>query len=320
MSQTLRIVFMGTPEFAVGILDTLLQTNHEIVGIVTTPDKPSGRGQKVNMSDVKKYAQDLSIPILQPEKLKDEDFVQTLQALNADLFVVVAFRMLPEIIWAMPPKGTINLHASLLPQYRGAAPINWAIINGEKKTGVTTFFIEKEIDTGLVLRKKEIEITPDMTAGELHDALLEIGKVLVVESVDAIANNDFTAIPQSEMTTSPLLPAPKIFKQDCQIQWMNSAQSVHDFVRGLSPYPTAWTFFHFDTDRKDMSVKIFQTRISDQVLNGVTPGTVLIRKNELLIATSDYYLEILELQPEGKRRMLSKDFIQGYKDESILAK
>lgn len=319
MSETLRIVFMGTPEFAVGILDTLLHTKHEVVGIVTTPDKPAGRGQRISMSDVKKYAEGLDIPILQPEKLKSEEFVQALKALNADLFVVVAFRMLPEIVWGMPPKGTINLHASLLPQYRGAAPINWAIINGEKKTGVTTFFIEKEIDTGLILRKKEMDIAPNMTAGELHDALLEIGKVLVAESVDIIAENNCTTIPQSEVKTDELLPAPKIFKQDCQVNWKQSAQKIHDFIRGLSPYPTAWTFFHFGSERKDMSVKLFQTRISEMSSSEVPLGTVLITKSELFIATEDFYLEILELQPEGKRRMETKDFIQGYKDENILA-
>lgn len=308
---------MGTPEFAVGILDTILKSNHQVVGIVTTPDKPAGRGQKVSMSDVKKYAENLAIPILQPEKLKDETFVETLRNLNADLFVVVAFRMLPEIIWAMPPKGTINLHASLLPQYRGAAPINWAIINGEKKTGVTTFFIEKEIDTGLILRKKEIDITPEMTAGELHDMLLDIGKVLVLESVDVIANNDYTAIPQSEVTNETLLPAPKIFKPDCRIDWKQTVQKTHDFIRGLSPYPTAWTMFRFNNDKKDLSVKIFKARISNKISD--ESGKVIFTKNEMYIATADYYLEILELQPEGKRRMLTRDFIQGYKDEELTA-
>lgn len=315
MNQTLRIVFMGTPDFAVGILDELLKTTYQVVGIVTTPDKPSGRGQHISESAVKKYAKDLGIPILQPVRLKDESFIDELQSLHADLFVVVAFRMLPEIVWSMPPKGTINLHASLLPQYRGAAPINWAIINGEKKTGVTTFFIEKEIDTGLILAREEIDIYPEMNAGQLHDALLEIGKKLVVKSVEMISTNNFTAIPQSQITQDQLKPAPKIFKQDCKINWNRPANKVHDFIRGLSPYPTAWTLFHFETSNKDYSVKLFDAKITEQKV--IDAHKIILTDHQILVPSQDFYIEIKELQLEGKRRITAHEFLVGYKNQVI---
>src|SRR5690554_1602634 len=232
MTKNLRIIFMGTPDFATGVLKELIDTQHTVVGLVTAPDKPAGRGQQISKSAVKQYAEDSSIPILQPTNLKETTFIEQLKQLNADLFIVVAFRMLPEIVWAMPPKGTINLHASLLPQYRGAAPINWAIINGEKKTGVTTFFIEREIDTGMILAKEEVAISEDMTAGELHDILLEIGKKLIVKSVALIEDGMFTKVPQHELQFKELKPAPKIFKNDCAINWNQSASSIHDFIRG----------------------------------------------------------------------------------------
>lgn len=314
MNKDLRIVFMGTPDFATGILQTLIENKKNVVAIVTSPDKPAGRGLQISKSSVKQYAETLNIPILQPEKLKSEEFISALQELNADLFIVVAFRMLPEIVWAMPPKGTINLHASLLPQYRGAAPINWAIVNGETKTGVTTFFIEKEIDTGMILAKEEVVITEDMNAGELHDTLLELGKKLMLRSVEMIATDDFTKIPQAELISEELKPAPKIFKEDCKINWQQSAQTVHNFIRGFSPYPTAWTNFNFEEKQQSKSVKIFKTKITNLA---VTSNVIMMTKNELYIPCSDFYLEVTELQLEGKKKMTAKEFVVGYNCEKI---
>lgn len=318
MSSDLRIVFMGTPDFAVGILDELVNERFNIVGVVTTPDKPAGRGQHISESAVKKYTLKLDVPILQPEKLSEEQFISQLRSLNADLFIVVAFRMLPEIVWSMPPKGTINLHASLLPQYRGAAPINWAIINGEKKTGVTTFFIEKEIDTGLILAKEEVNINSEMTAGDLHDELMLIGKRLVIKSVNMITNNDFRTIAQSSIESGALKPAPKIFKQDCFINWNQKAEIVHNFIRGLSPYPTAWTTFLFVEREKEPSVKIFMAQISDR--KAENSKEIILLKDKILIPCADFYLEILSLQIEGKRKMDALDFISGYNHEIINVK
>ena len=235
----LRIVFMGTPEFAVSILDAIVKSNHDVVGVVTVADKPAGRGQQLRESAVKIFAIDHDLPILQPEKLKDEQFLSDLKAFNADIFVVVAFRMLPEVVWAMPPKGTFNLHASLLPKYRGAAPINWAIMNGETETGVTTFFINQIIDTGSILAQEKISITENMTAGELHDQLMNVGAKLTVETLDKIESNSIQAIPQDEELAKILPHAPKIFKADCEIQWNQDATIIHNKIRGLSPYPAA---------------------------------------------------------------------------------
>lgn len=315
MTQDIRIVFMGTPDFAAGILKELIDTNHQVVGIVTAPDKPAGRGQQISKSAVKSYSEDLGIPLLQPTNLKDESFIRELGQLNADLFIVVAFRMLPEIVWSMPPKGTINLHASLLPQYRGAAPINWAIVNGEKTTGVTTFFIEKEIDTGLILAKEEVAVSENMTAGELHDALLETGKKLIIRSVAMIATGDFTKIPQESLVTGELKTAPKIFKNDCKINWEQPAATVHNFIRGFSPYPAAWTTFNFESKNEQKSVKLFRTRKTDKKVENNT--LLILTKEEILIPCRDFYLEILELQPEGKKKMQAKEFIAGYRSEKI---
>lgn len=316
MTKNLRIIFMGTPDFATGVLKELIDTQHTVVGIVTAPDKPAGRGQQISKSAVKQYAEDSSIPILQPTNLKETTFIEQLKQLNADLFIVVAFRMLPEIVWAMPPKGTINLHASLLPQYRGAAPINWAIINGEKKTGVTTFFIEREIDTGMILAKEEVAISEDMTAGELHDILLEIGKKLIVKSVALIEDGMFTKVPQHELQFKELKPAPKIFKNDCAINWNQSASSIHDFIRGLSPYPTAWTTFQFEKKKQQNTVKLFRTKKTTITTNS-TVRELLISKTEILIPCADFYLEVLELQVAGKKKMTAKEFISGYQNEKI---
>ena len=310
-STNLRIVFMGTPDFATHILAGLLKTKHSIVGVITAPDKPAGRGQKVSESSVKKFSESHNLNILQPTNLKDENFLSSLTELAADLFVVVAFRMLPEKVWNMPPKGTINLHASLLPNYRGAAPINWAIINGEEKTGVTTFFIEQEIDTGMVIERAETKIDCNETAGELHDRLMEIGSQLINSSVEKISNGSVTRTPQSQLIEQNELPiAPKIFKPICEVNWGKSCTEIHNLCRGLSPYPTAWTTI-YEEDKQDLkTIKLFTTEVTD--LNSTNKTKVLFQKDGLYIPCKDYYLKVLELQPEGKKRMNYKDFAAGY--------
>lgn len=311
MNENFKIVFMGTPEFAVTILDEIVKANYNVVSVVTTPDKPAGRGQKVSESAVKQYATENNLPILQPEKLKSEEFINTLKELDADLFVVVAFRMLPEVIWSMPPKGTINLHASLLPDYRGAAPINWAIINGEKETGVTTFFIEQEIDTGEILERTAIDISEHESAGELHDRLMNLGKLLVVNSIDKIKTGNYTAINQESILKGkePKL-APKIFKNDCQINWNNKVEINHDFIRGLSPYPAAWCFIFNKSKNENKSFKILKAQKTDKQVQD--HKTIKIDKTGMYIPCSDYYLEVLEIQPEGKKKMNFKDFYAGH--------
>ena len=307
--EDFRIVFMGTPEFAVAILDELISNEFNVVGVITTPDKPAGRGQKLSESDVKKYALEKNLNILQPSNLKDEDFITELKALNADLFVVVAFRMLPEIVWAMPPKGTINLHASILPNYRGAAPINWAVINGETQSGVTTFYIEKDIDTGKIIDRAYVEIDENETVGELHDRLMNLGAKVASETVDKIRLGDIEGIPQLDLIEGELNTAPKIFKPMCQIDWSKPVAEVHNFCRGLSPYPTAWTVLTNDIKREEKSFKIFKT---EKTTEPVTDSKKLIATKEgILIPCGDFYLRVLELQPEGKRRMNFKDLLAG---------
>ena len=312
-NNSFRIVFMGTPDFAVTILDRLAQNNLSIVGVITAPDKPAGRGQQISESAVKKYAVSKEMNILQPTNLKDETFINELQALNADLFVVVAFRMLPEIVWVMPPKGTVNLHGSILPNYRGAAPINWAVINGEKETGVTTFFIEKEIDTGKIIERESIAIGENETAGELHDRLMELGAELTFKTVSKIIEGNVVGIHQLELTEGELKPAPKIFKPDCKIDWSKDVQTVHNFVRGLSPYPTAWTILEKEGEQK--SFKIFQTEKTE--INSTGKQALYSDKDGIFIPCNDYYLKITELQPEGKRRMNFKEFIAGHSVSSF---
>ena len=307
--ENFRIVFMGTPEFAVTILNEIVVNHFNVVGVITAPDKPAGRGQKISESDVKKYALEKELNILQPTNLKDENFVQELKDLNADLFVVVAFRMLPEIVWGMPPKGTINLHASILPNYRGAAPINWAVINGEKQTGVTTFFIEKEIDTGKIIERSFVEIGENETVGELHDRLMFLGAKVSCETIDKIRLGDVAGIPQLELTEGELKIAPKIFKPMCQIDWSKSVDEVHNFCRGLSPYPTAWTIFKNESKNEEKSFKIFKTEKTDIEVDNSRKLKVV--KDGILIPCIDYYLKVIELQPEGKRRMNFKDLIAG---------
>lgn len=299
----MKIVFMGTPDFAVASLDALVQANFDIVAVVTAPDKPAGRGQKINESAVKKYAIEKSIPVLQPEKLKNPEFLAALKSYQADLQVVVAFRMLPEVVWNMPAKGTINLHGSLLPQYRGAAPINHAIINGEKESGVTTFFLTHEIDTGDIILSDRIPIGDDETAGELHDKLMVIGANLLVKTVTAISNGDFTEQPQPQ--SNELKHAPKIFKEDCKIDWNNSSALIHNLIRGLSPYPTAFTLLN------DKTLKIFKAEPEEKEPGIAAGGFLTDGKTYLKFATKDGFIKLLDIQFEGKKRMLIEDFLRG---------
>lgn len=301
-----RIVFMGTPEFAVASLDALVKAGYNIVGVVTAPDKPAGRGMKLSGSAVKQYAQEHGLHLLQPEKLKNTAFIEELKLLHADLQVVVAFRMLPEIVWNMPPLGTINVHGSLLPQYRGAAPINWAVINGEPETGVTTFKLQHEIDTGNILLQERLEIAENETAGEVHDRMKETGAALLVKTVDGIINGTIHEIPQESIETARLKHAPKIFTENCRIDWLQTTGHIHNLIRGLSPFPGAFTTF----DNKIL--KIFRSRKIAEA--AVVPGSIHSDgKTFLRFAATDGWIDILELQLEGKKRMLTTDFLRGYK-------
>lgn len=306
----LKIVFMGTPEFAVAILDTLYQSVHQIVGVVTATDKPAGRGQQLKASAVKEYALSHNLNLLQPESLKNEQFIKGLKDLQADLFVVVAFRMLPEIVWSIPNNGTINLHASLLPQYRGAAPINWAIINGETKTGVTTFFIDKEIDTGKVIDQIETEILPDANVGELYAIMMKLGSELTLKTVNSIASKNIQPKNQAELITKELKHAPKIFKNDCEIKWENTAERNHNLVRGLSPFPGAWTMLFNSKKQVWVQFKIFETKKSGLMVNN--SKNLQPHESGILFSCSDEYLIVSDLQLEGKRRMNYKEFLAGY--------
>ena len=301
--KEIRIVFMGTPEFAEHILRRLVEEHYNIIGVVTMPDKPMGRhGSVLQSSPVKKYAVEQGIPVLQPEKLKDPLFIEQLRSLKADLQIVVAFRMLPEIVWSMPRLGTFNLHASLLPQYRGAAPINWAIINGDKETGVTTFFLKHEIDTGDVIRQERIPILPTDNVGTLHDKLMELGADVTVKTLDDIIAGNVKPIPQSDIPADALRPAPKIFKETCRIDWNQPTARVYDFIRGLSPYPAAWTVLH-SADGTAQDFKIFAAEpVTDAPVQ--TPGTITCDgRKTLCVATSDGALRLLEVQIAGKKRM-----------------
>lgn len=306
-SDSLRIVFMGTPDFAVASLDILVQNGFNIVGVITAPDKPAGRGLQLQESAVKKYAVSKGLHVMQPEKLKNPEFLEELRGLKADLQVVVAFRMLPVVVWDMPKLGTINVHGSLLPNYRGAAPINWAIINGEKESGVTTFKLQHEIDTGNVMFSQAVPIREDETAGELHDALMQTGAELLLKTVTAIAKGDVHEIPQAHMKAEDIKHAPKIFKEDCQIKWEDSIDYVYNLVRGLSPYPTAWAYL------QGKSVKIFKAA-KEKTTPAVAPGEfVTDGKSYLKIAAKDGYLHLLEIQLEGKKRMDIEAFLRGFR-------
>jgi methionyl-tRNA formyltransferase len=318
--QSLRIVFMGTPEFAVASLDALVKAGCNIVGVITAPDKPAGRGMKLNESAVKKYAVEQKLKILQPEKLKNPEFLTELKSLNADLQIVVAFRMLPEVVWNMPPMGTINLHGSLLPQYRGAAPINWAVINGEKETGVTTFKLKHEIDTGDILLQESFPIGENETAGEVHDSMKEIGARVLVETVKGLADGSLKEIPQhterlmqnalhSAFTTehSALKHAPKIFTDTCKIDWGKPVDEIHNLVRGLSPFPTAFTVLN------GKNLKIFRSVKEKTVPHSKSGQWESDEKTFLKFAAADGYIHLEDVQLEGKKRMLIEDFLRGYR-------
>ena len=324
--EDLRIVFMGTPEFAVGTLKALVENGYNVVAVVTQPDKPVGRhGSVLRAPAVKEYALSVGIPVLQPEKMKDSDFIEQLQAFQADLQVVVAYRMLPEIVWNMPRFGTFNVHASLLPQYRGAAPINWAIINGEIKTGVTTFFLDHEIDTGRIIMQKEFDIPEEADVEYVYDHLMVLGAQIAIETIDKILEGDgkiettsqqelleSTINPQSSIYNLPSLKsAPKLFKDNCEINWNQPAKKVYDFIRGLSPVPKAWCWMKTEKT-PDATLTIFKSCLTHRPCNE-TPGTFMTEKKRLFVATADEWLEILDLQLAGKKRMLAQDFLNGFK-------
>ena len=302
------IIFMGTPEFAVTSLKTLLDKGYNVKAVVTTPDKPAGRGKNIQFSDVKKFALEHNLPILQPEKLKSPEFLAQLKEIDADLFVVVAFRMLPKEVWAMPKRGTINLHAALLPDYRGAAPINHAIINGETETGITTFYIDEQIDTGKIIMQERCAIETEDNIGTLYDKLMFIGAEAVCKTVDIIASGNVNAIEQDSIRTEGLHPAPKITKEFCQINWNNKSVDIHNLIRGLSPYPAAWCYL-----KDDITAKIFTSAYSVEKHNLAAGTFVSDNKSYLKVATQDGFVSILELQMQGKKRMAIKDFLNGFK-------
>jgi methionyl-tRNA formyltransferase len=304
--EKLRIIFMGTPEFAVGILDTIIKNNYNVVGVITAADKPAGRGQKIKYSAVKEYALANSLPLLQPTNLKDEAFLAELKALNANLQIVVAFRMLPKVVWEMPSLGTFNLHASLLPNYRGAAPINWAIINGENKTGVTTFFIDDKIDTGAMILSSEIEIEPTENAGQLHDRLMHLGSETVIETLQAIEAGNVTTIIQEE--SAEIKTAYKLNKENCKIDWTKPASTINDLIRGLSPYPAAWSFLKDQSD--ELSIKIYEAKPILEAHN-LPIGSLISTKKEIKIAVTDGYIQLLSLQLPGKKRMTVAELLNG---------
>lgn len=311
--EELRIVYMGTPDFAVESLRCLVEGGYNVVGVITMPDKPAGRGHKLQFSPVKQYALEHNLPLLQPEKLKDEAFLEALRAWRADLQIVVAFRMLPEVVWNMPRLGTFNLHASLLPQYRGAAPINWAVINGDTETGITTFFLKHEIDTGEVIQQVKVPIAETDDVGTVHDKLMLLGGRLVTETVDAILADKVKTVPQEEMAVvGELRPAPKIFKDTCRIDWNRPVKRVYDFVRGLSPYPAAWTELCMP-DGQQLVLKVFETEIIRENHNQ-QPGAIQTDgKKYLRVAAADGWIAIRALQLPGKKRLKTEELLRGFR-------
>ncbi len=306
MNESLRIVFMGTPDFAVASLRALVEKNYNIVGVITAPDRPAGRGRKIRTSSVKQYALEQGLTLLQPTNLKDPSFLQELESLKPDLQIVVAFRMLPKAVWNMPRFGTFNLHASLLPEYRGAAPINWAIINGETRTGVTTFFINEDIDTGAIIRQQEVEVSKNETAGDLHDKLMTLGSQLVIETVDLIAEG---SVKPMEQSNSGFKPAPKLNKENCRIDWSEPMESIYNKIRGLSPYPGAWTLL--STDKGETECKILgATMISEA--HKLKPGSIVASKKEIRVSVKEGYIKIESLQLSGKRKMDAASFLNGF--------
>lgn len=304
--EKLRIVFMGTPEFAVGILDTIIKNDYNVVGVITAADKPAGRGQKIKYSAVKEYALEHNLNLLQPTNLKDDRFLEELKALNANLQIVVAFRMLPEVVWKMPKLGTFNLHASLLPNYRGAAPINWAIINGDTKTGVTTFFIDDKIDTGAVILSSEIEIAADENAGHLHDRLMHLGSNAVLKTLSLIEQGNAT--PTIQEDNPEIKTAYKLNKENCKIDWTKSAQEIFNLIRGLSPYPSAWCFF---SDKKEeWNIKIHEAKLIFENHN-FEIGNVICNKKEMKIAVENGFIQVLSIQFPGKKKMNTAELLNG---------
>lgn len=317
--KDLRIVFMGTPDFAVGSLKRLVENGYNVVAVVTQPDKPVGRhGSVLRASAVKEYALEHGLPVLQPVKMKDEAFLEELSGYDADLQVVVAFRMLPEVVWAMPRFGTFNVHAALLPQYRGAAPINWAVINGETTTGVTTFFLDHDIDTGKIIMQREFAIPDDADVEYVYDGLMELGAGICQDTVDLVIEKDGDVPAQPQREDLPLHAAPKIFKETCEIDWTLPAKRVYDFVRGLSPYPGTWTTLspHGEAEGKNAAsvLKVFRTAKTNVATGGAAPGTLKAEHGRLLVAAGDEWLEIVELQAAGKKRMAARDFLNGFKN------
>ncbi len=313
--EELRIVFFGTPEFAVESLNRIYENGYNIVGVVTMPDKPAGRGHKLLFSPVKQYALNHGLKLLQPINLKAQEFVEELKSLNATLFVVIAFRMLPKSVWSMPELGTFNLHASLLPKYRGAAPINWAVINGDTETGVTTFFLKQEIDTGDILRQERIEIMPTDNVGDVHDRLMVLGADVTLDTIEHIVIGDLTPMPQSELIkdVQPMV-APKIFKETCHIDWSKKRIDVHNLVRGLSPYPAAWTELYDGCEKTEaIQVKIYETAVENGVSETFVPGRISVKAGKMFVDCSDGRLELLSIQVAGKRRMPVADFLRGAK-------
>ena len=311
--EEFRIVFMGTPDFAVESLRVLVEDGYNVVGVVTNVDKPAGRGRKVSFSDVKEYALEKNLRLLQPPNLKAPEFVEELRQLKPDLGIIVAFRMLPEVVWDLPRFGTVNLHASLLPQYRGAAPINWAIMNGETETGLTTFFLQHEIDTGKIIFREKLPIAPDENAGQLHDRLMTVGGRLVTKTVDAIMAGDYPQTDQAGFlkTGEPLKTAPKIFKEDCRIDWSGDISSIYNHIRGLSPYPAAWTELK-GIDGETIQLKIYSTEKEIQDHNLDCKAMQTDSKTWLKVAVPGGFISITELQQAGKKRMLVGDFLRGF--------
>ena len=311
MEKNIRIAYFGTPEFAASQLEAILKAGYEVAVVVTMPDKPAGRGRKIQYSDVKLTALEHGLPLLQPEKLKNPEFLEQLASYQADLFIVVAFRMLPAVVWQMPKMGTFNLHASLLPQYRGAAPINFAIINGETETGLTTFFLNEEIDKGAIIMREKVNIRPDETAGELHDELMLLGNKVVVETIKKIENDEVHALPQEEMSENqPLKPAPKITKEFCNIDWSSDCLTVYNHIRGLSPYPAAHTQLQSENG-ETIDMKVYAVEIESCIPN-VAPGSVVTdHKKYLKIALSDGFIHLKQVQQAGKKAMPIDDFLRG---------
>ncbi len=318
--KDLRIVFLGTPEFAVESLDLIYREGYNIVGVVTMPDKPAGRGHKLLQSPVKQYALSHGLNLMQPVKLKDPEFIDQLRSLEANLFIVIAFRMLPEVVWQMPALGTFNLHASLLPKYRGAAPINWAVINGDSETGVTTFFLKHEIDTGDILRQERIVINDNDNVGDVHDRLMHLGAQLTLDTISHIVAGDLKPMPQDELLQGvEPTPAPKIFKDTCRIDWNRSANDVRNLVRGLSPYPAAWTEIKIG-DNEPLQLKIFSVTVDNDSNTDVTvPGKVTVKRDSLTVDCADRPVLINELQLSGKRRMMVSEFLKGIPVDSPIS-